>query len=53
MDIDMSRAPGDDSDIGSDTPPGAESLEISPAEEVEMRRQIALELENFEQGMEG
>jgi hypothetical protein len=53
MERDESRVPGEDRAVGSDAEPDAEALEISPAEEVEMRRQIALELENFEQGLEG
>lgn len=47
------RQPSDDPEVSSDAVPDAEALTISAAEEVEMRRQVALELENFEQGLQG
>lgn len=50
---DDSRTPGEDPKVGSDAEPDADALEVSRAEEIEMRRQLALELENFEQGIEG
>jgi hypothetical protein len=45
------RVPGDDPDVSSDQEP--ESLEIDRAEAAEIRRQVALELETFESGIQG
>lgn len=51
MERDTPRVPGDDPEVSSDHDP--ESLEIDPAEAAEIKRQIALEVETFEGGIQG
>ena len=51
MNRDGDRQYSDDPAVSSDAEP--ESLEISAAEAAEMQRQSALELENFEGGIQG
>ncbi|MFS0733395.1 hypothetical protein ABC304_15540 [Microbacterium sp. 1P10UB] len=53
MDRDTTPVPSDDPEISSDAAPDEQELTISAAEEAEMRREVALELENFEGGIQG
>lgn len=53
MERDHTPVPSDDPEVSSEDIPDEQELEISPAEEAELRRQVAFEVENLEQGIQG
>ena len=50
---DASTTPTEPDDLGDDTPSPDEATALSRAQEIEIKRQLTLGLEEFEGGIEG